>query len=65
MSETSSGSVHVTGEERERPEIRKLARACLELARVELEARHHQEQPPSEQGVRPPSGPEGEEPSHE
>ncbi len=58
MSKESTGPVHVTGEERERPEIRKLARACLELARIEIQMQHHQELRPEEEGVRPPSEPE-------
>jgi hypothetical protein len=33
--------VHVTGDERRSPAIRKLARACLELARVQLATGQH------------------------
>jgi hypothetical protein len=58
MSKESTAPIHITGEERERPEIRKLARACLELARIEIQAQHHQELPPGEESVRPPSEPE-------
>jgi hypothetical protein len=36
MSDEIDGPVTVTGEERKHPAIRKLARACIELARLRL-----------------------------
>lgn len=36
MSNTNNNSVRVTGEERRHPAIRKLARACIEIARLRL-----------------------------
>lgn len=37
MSSSDNNQVRVTGDERRRPEIRSLARACIALARLRLE----------------------------
>lgn len=38
MSQIHNTPVHVTGEERRHPAIRQLARACIALARQQIEA---------------------------
>jgi hypothetical protein len=44
MKYEDNGPVHVTGEERQHPAIRKLARAAIELARLRLARQQQGEQ---------------------
>lgn len=48
MSNEENRPIHVMGEERRHPEIRKLARACIELARLRLSQQKEADSPANE-----------------
>jgi hypothetical protein len=53
MKEDSTQPVRVTGEEHKHPEIRKLARACIEIARLRLAQQKASDKPTGDEGAQP------------
>ena len=60
MEENTTSPVHVTGEKRPHPAVRRLARACIALVLWQRKQQNQPPQPPNgEQAVHDATGPDG------